>query len=191
MKTLLVSIPLLIVLASPFSVVAQQPPLADTTESIQAKVKKLRNGKRFRVRYDKFKDYTWISVWFATGRGGLLGGQVGCKGVSPKDAPSCSYFFVVEFYSRGWRHLEEENQKLYAIIDGERLQIGLGEHDGNVSSGRYSVSVHEEIAFKLGADMFHKLATGKSVELKIGATEFQLKDEHQEAFRDLLSLTTP
>lgn len=171
--------------------VPQQP---DSTETLKATVKKFRNGKRFRVNYDKFRDRTWVSVWFATGskQGGLLAGEVGFKGQSPKDAQTHTYYFVFEAYGRNWRHLEEENQKLFAIVDGERFELE-GEHDGNISTGSYThrVSVREEIAFKLDVGTFRKLATGKSVELKIGGNEFRLKDEHQEAFRDLLSLTAP
>lgn len=160
-------------------------------DTIKSKVKTFRNGKRFTVNYDKFKDRTWVSVWFATGdtrRGGLLRGQITFEGEVPTG--KVTYFFIVESYSANWRYLDESDRELYAIIDGERFRFGTGERDGNVSTGRYtrSVSVHEQISFRLDEDTFTKLANGKSVELKIGPIEFKLKDEHQEAFRDLISL---
>lgn len=164
-------------------------------QGIKQKIKTFRNSKRFLVKYDKFKDRTWVQCWFATGskRGGSLSGAVSFQGEQqPKG--NAAYFFILGSYSRDWRYHDDDARQLYAIIDGERLRLGIGDRDGDVmSSGVFSslsgVTVHEQITFTLDAEMFARLATSKSVELKIGPIEFKLKDEHQEAFRDLISLT--
>ena len=41
------------------------------------------------------------------------------------------------------------------------------------------------------AEQFAGIAAGKAVEVKVGAKEFKIKEEHLQAFRDLISLTTP
>lgn len=160
-------------------------------DKIKQKVKTFRNSKRFSVNYDKFKDQTLVTVWFATGnsRGGLIRGAISFKGEAPKDKPH--YFFLFELSGSDWRYLSEESRKLYAIIDGERMELGISEHGGKVGNIGIiirTVGVNERLAFPLDAEIFSKLANSKSVEMKIGSMEFRLKDEHQEAFRDLISL---
>lgn len=177
---------LLVLLLAPFPIIAQQP---SNTETLKTKVKKFRNSKRFVIKHDKFKDVTVVKAWFLTGTGrGWFAGGFTFSGERP-----AQYFFLLETSGRRWRHLDPDNQILYALLDGERLNLGTGDHDGNISIGAITrnVSVNEQIIFPLSADTFSKMANSKSAELKIGSMEFRLKDEHQEAFRDLLSLTTP
>lgn len=179
---------LLVLLLVPFSTTAQQS--ADTTETLKAKVKKFRNSKRFVIKHDKFKDVTVVRAWFLTGTGrGWFAGGFTFSG----ERPDAQYFFLLETSSRRWRHLDPDDQILYALLDGERLNLGTGDHDGTISIGAITrnVSVNEQIVFPLSADTFRKMANSKSAELKIGSMEFRLKDEHQEAFRDLLSLSQP
>lgn len=181
LKSLAALIVLLLMAASPAA-----------QDKIKQKVKTFRNSKRFSVNYDKFKDQTWVTVWFATGnsRGGLLRGAISFKGETPKDKPD--YFFLFELSGSDWRYLSEESRKLYAIIDGERMELGTSEHSGKVAALGIvirTVGVNERLAFPLDAETFSKLANSKSVELKIGSMEFRLKEEHQEAFRDLISLS--
>lgn len=155
-------------------------------QGIKQKIKTFRNSKRFIVKYDKFKNRTWVSVWFATGSkfGGALSGEVSFQGEEPEG--KADYFFALASYSRSWRFLDESDRELYAIIDGERMRLGIGDRDSSIMPG---ASVREDITFKLDAETFAKIANSKSVELKVGLIEFKLKDEHQEAFRDLISLT--
>ena len=155
-------------------------------QGIKQKIKTFRNSKRFIVKYDKFKNRTWVSVWFATGSksGGGLSGEVSFQGEEPEG--KADYFFAIASYSGNWRYLDKSDRELYAIIDGERMQLGIGDRDSSIMPG---ASVREDITFKLDAETFAKLANSKSVELKVGLIEFKLKDEHQEAFRDLISLT--
>ena len=95
--------------------------------------------------------------------------------------------FYLVFSARGkdWRFLRSRD--LYAIVDGERMELGEGERDSDVKLG----SVSEMLIYRLSPDQFYKIATGHSVDLKIGRLERSLKDEHLEAFRDLYSLNQP
>lgn len=159
-------------------------------DKVKQKVKTFRNSKRFSVNYDKFKDDTGVTVWFGAGdpRGGLIWGAIGFKGETPDGA--IDYFFLFDSANSDWRYLKDEDRKLYAIIDGQRLQLGIGERESKVSTTLLTrdVYVRERLVFQLDDKTFGKLANGKSVELKVGRVEFKLKDEHQEAFRDLMSL---
>jgi len=108
--------------------------------------------------------------------------------------------FNHDSYSQDWLFLREESRELYAIIDGERVRFGIGERESDIPTGFAAglatlgtgrVMVHERLMYKLSREDFSKLANSKSVELKVGNYEFKLKDEHQQAFRDLMSLAAP
>jgi hypothetical protein len=40
-------------------------------------------------------------------------------------------------------------------------------------------------------DVFVKLSQAKTIEMRLGRKEVKLKDEHTQAFRDLITLATP
>jgi len=78
----------LLLLFSAVAVSAQEQAFKD-------KIKHFKNSRRFSVRYDKFKDVTWITVGaFATGNkaGGGLSGAIGFAGERPTGEPR--YYFI-------------------------------------------------------------------------------------------------
>jgi hypothetical protein len=179
-------IPLLIILlcilylASSF---AQSPDL-------QTKIKGFKNSKRFNVKYDKFKDLTIVSVGtFNIGSTGnyIISGDMyglsayfGFKGT--KTRPPDNFYLAFDHTGKEWRFLQ--SRELYLLIDGERERISNGNHDGKVRRG-----VSERLLFEIPSGTFSKIASAKTVELQVGGFEMSLKDEHLQAFRDLLSLT--
>jgi hypothetical protein len=94
-------------------------------------------------------------------------------------------FFALWFQASGQKWEFLKSRQLYALIDGERFDLGEGLHDGDVQ--RRGVS--ESLGFVIAAEVFKKMGTGSVVELRIGDFELTLKDEHKEAFRDLYSLS--
>lgn len=91
-------------------------------------------------------------------------------------------YLVFESTSRRWTFLK--NQELYALVDGERLSLGEGEWDAELRYRRVS----EGVAYKIPLNIMSRIAKANSAELLIGTQELKLKDEHQQAIRDLLSL---
>jgi hypothetical protein len=174
-------------------------PLAPRVESprVQAfnpedKIRTFRNHKRFSVSYDKFKDRSSIDVGpFVVGgnmRYALSGSQLymTARFLYPGQIlrePVSSFALWFQASGQNWEFLKSRH--LYALIEGERFDLGEGIYDGDVR--RQGVS--ETLAFIIPAEVFKKLGTGSVVELRIGQVEMALKDEHQEAFRDLYGLS--
>ena len=152
-----------------------------------------RNKSRFSTEYDKFKDQTHVRVgpFFVGGTKSYVwsGFQLEmsvhffCKG----HMTSQPRVFYLAFWSssKDWTFLRSRD--LYALVDGERLELGEGDHDSDVELG----GVSERLIYRLSPDVFSKLGAAQHVELKIGNVELTLKDEHLEAFRDFYSLGQP
>lgn len=156
---------------------------------LKAKIKTFRNNKRFDVEYDRFKDQTWIKVGpFAVVTEKpvrTLGMDASIVFSGEKQSkPINTAFLRFAAYSREWKFLD--SRSLYAIVDGERLSLGEGIRDSRISS--YAALLKEELSFLLPLEILSRFSEAKSVELRVGYFELKLKEEHQIAFRDLLSL---
>lgn len=180
--------------------------------NVEAGYKALKNRKNYIFNYDRFKDRTAIgskphdllttgehmATAFLTGlnSGQVAGGQepVGFpsvfvigegftyEGKMLCSEPTFAIYFSAD--SGSWEFLKDHH--LYAIIDGERLDLGDGTHDGDI----HYTGVSEQLAFVLTREQFAKFANGKSVEIKLGTIERKLKPERVGEFADLLSLAT-
>lgn len=161
-------------------------------QDLEAKIKTFRNHKRFSVSYDKFKDESWVDVgpfvvggdmrYFTTGSQFYMTARFRFAGETVSK-PVNNFALWFRASGRDWQFLKSRD--LHALIDGERFDLGEGKHDGDV--GRRGVS--EAIGFLIPSEVFQKLANAQRAELRVGNFELTLKDEHKEAFRDLLSLS--
>lgn len=161
------------------------------TQNLESKIKTFRNHSRFSVKYDKFKDRTVVDVgpfvvggdmkYALSGSRLYMTGRFSRSGSEGKSPATFSLWFRAT--GRDWEFLKTRN--LYALIDGTRFDLGEGKYDADLR--RRNVS--ESLGFPVPVDVFQKLGAAKSAELKIGRIELTLKDEHKEAFRDLLSLS--
>ena len=161
------------------------------TKELQQKVKGFKNNKRFAVTYDKFKDISIVSVVFVTsgtarlmvtGSMYLMEASFGFRGQELNSSVD-TFYLAFDHTGKEWDFLR--NRDLYLIIDGERVSFSDGHHDGKVGGG----GISERLLFEIPRDTFTKIATAKSVELRVGSYQTKLKDEHLQAFRDLMSLT--
>jgi hypothetical protein len=162
------------------------------SSDLKQKIKTFKNNRRFSVRYDKFKNSTHVSVgpfniggdkaYIFSGAMLGMGADFFFQGQTLKEGVE-EIYLVFDSRSKDWRFLD--GRDLYAIVDGERMELGKGERSSDVRRG----SVSELIIYKLPIDTFSKIANAKAVELKVGSIELKLKDEHLIAFKDLLSLT--
>lgn len=159
---------------------------------------KFRNKDRFTQTYDKFTDFSNVQVGpfglstFGTENIRLAAG-FNFTGQELKDEPRF-YLYAVS-RSPDWRFLE--NREIILLVDGERINLGEAERKGTVNEPRSSVgrfgggvSVTETLFVHITRAELEKISKAKLVEIKTGRFAFTLKDEHQEAFRDLLSLAT-
>lgn len=163
-------------------------PLATAQTDLKTRTKTFRNSKRFSVEYDKFKDQTLAHVgpFAISSKGGMVGlyARFLFKGSRVKEPVDTFYLGIVR-YGRRWQFLHTD--KVYLLIDGERFAIDAAR--GSRIGGSRAYLTEEWLTVPVDAATFQKLASGKIAELKAGNIEAALKDEHLEAFRDLISLT--
>jgi hypothetical protein len=165
-------------------------PLAHAQSDLKQRTKTFRNSKRFAIEYDKFKDETLAHVgpFAISSKGGMVGlyGRFLFRGQSVQTPVETFYLGIIR-YGRQWQFLDTD--KVYILVDGERyaLDAARGSRLGNSRAYLTEEWLTVPIDFRL----FQKLGTAKSAELKAGSIEAKLKDEHLEAFRDLLSLARP
>jgi hypothetical protein len=175
-----------------FAVQAQER----TNEQLKQQAKHFKNSKRFVISYDKFKDQTLIKTgpfavsgtarYMAGGgfiflsAGFLFEGQVLKQSVAEFD-------LILEHHGNEWQFLD--TTEMYLLIDGRR-EILKTERDASTHRGGFgSMGVTSEILLvKMSPELFESISTAKSVELRAGSYETKLKEEHQQGFRDLLSL---
>jgi hypothetical protein len=166
-------------------------PVQEKSDQFKQQISGFRNKSRFTVKYDKFNDLTSVTAgpfFVGNSKGHLrsavevsMSARFEYQGVT-LNAPPKDFYLI--FHARGieWEFLTSRH--LVILADGERIDLGEGEHDGDVRRG----GVSEVLIYELAADTFQKIAKARTVDLKIGRFEMSLKDEHSEAFRDLLSL---
>lgn len=156
-------------------------------QDLKERIKTFRNNGRFSVTYNKFQDYTRVMVgpFFVGGSTAhfMSGFQLEMSASFIKEGKPINEIYLL-FRARGkdWTFLKSRD--LYALVDGERMSFGEGDWDSDVSRRGTS----ELIIFTVPIEAFAKIGKAQSVELKAGRVELTLKDEHKEAFRDLLSL---
>ena len=167
-----------------------------SNEQLKQQASRFKNSKRFAVSYDKFKDETWVRTGpFAisgTGRYMAGGGMIFLwasfrfSGQSIKQSID-TFSFYLEHNGKDWLFLT--TKEMYLLIDSHR-EVLPAEQKGNVGRGGFGSlgPVNEILLTTMSPQLFESLATGKSVELRAGSYETKLKEEHQQAFRDLLSL---
>ena len=149
---------------------------------LKQKIKTFKNSKRFAVDYDKFKDETHVHVgpFFTMPLG--MSAHFFFKGQTVQEDIDKIYL-TFHSYSSDWRFLNDRT--LYAIIDGERTELRDADRSSDISLG----SVSETLIYTLPTDTFRKIAEAKTIQLRVGSVEVKVKDEHQIAFKDLLTLT--
>jgi hypothetical protein len=169
---------------------AASAPVGESAPMVKRDPSTFRNKSRFSTQYDKFKDETHVSVGpFFVGGNVWSGFQLE---MSPHffskghiTGQPTVFYLAFRSSSKDWTFLHSRD--LYAIVDGERLELGEGDHDSDIRLG----GVREWLIYRLSPDVFYKMGTAHHVELKVGNLELTLKDEHLEAFRDLYSLGQP
>lgn len=162
--------------------------LAPAQTDLKSRAKHFRNSKRFVVEYDKFKDETLAHVgpFAISSKGGMVGLYARFLFKGPQvTAPVDTFYLGIIRYGRQWQFLDTD--KVYLLIDGERFALDAARGSRLGNSRAYLTE--EWLTIPIDAATFQKLASGKSVEIKAGAIEAKLKDEHMQAFWDLISLS--
>lgn len=167
-----------------------------TNEQLKQQAKHFKNSKRFVVSYDKFKDETLVKTgpfaisgtarYMAGGGFIFLSAAFRFGGLAIKEQIN-EIALILEHQGNDWQFLT--TKEVYFLIDGRR-EVNPALRESSVGRGGLgSMGVTSEILLiKVSPELFESLATAKSVELRAGSYETKLKEEHQRAFRDLLTL---
>lgn len=137
------------------------------------------------ARYDKFKDITFISADEA--RIGHV--RMEAKALHPGEklvkSGDLQCYLVFRSSSRSWLFLRSRD--LIFLADGERIALGAGSHDGDVSSARYnSVGVTERMIYTITRADLEKLVAAKSLEMKLGYLEAKLEEKDKKGMQEIL-----
>lgn len=84
------------------------------------------------------------------------------------------FSLVFSSTSRDWQYLKDS--RLYLLIDG--VSVGLGSakaRDGDVEVGDRSVQVKEDLEFSVALQTLETISKAKSVEMRLGKSEFKLR----------------
>jgi len=161
---------------------------------IDAKIKTLHKPKNYSAKYDKFKDRTTVlskavnvrkegKYRFVTVAMSLA---FQFAGENITDGVDHGYLLFSNISSE-WEYIKSRELRL--IVDGERVNLGEGDWDGTISSGRLSTSVIERVMFKLDRDLWGKIANAKTIEFQLGTFEAPLDTDEQQIFKDMLFLS--
>jgi hypothetical protein len=164
-------------------------------ESVPKPVKKpgYFSRARFETHYDKFQDKTTVSFKPLPLTGGArlafkgemlsLMGAFQFKGKSLAQPVSAAELGFLST-SQDWLFLRD--QHLIALVDGERVNLGVAMRDSDISLWQ----VKEVLVFDVSYETLSKIANGSSVEMQLGSREFKLKDNHLYTLRELASRMT-
>ncbi len=172
-----------------------------TVKELEQQKKHYKSDRRYMIQYDKFEDRTLVralgfnlvstmaGAMSIIARGGMgaqptmifLGAGFMFSGDTLKETPN-DYFILFDYSGAEWQFLK--TSKLIALVDGERIQFGEGEALRDVGRG----GVSEKIGFKVSREQLQKLASAKTVEIKIGTYTTPLKTEYMEMFGNVLKL---
>jgi hypothetical protein len=160
-----------------------------SAQSVQEKVAKFEDGKKYNVSYDKFKDVTSVRSpqrilkSLRKGWGTGLGWYVVMQFPGPELKADASYWLVFWGLDRGsnlWR-----DRDLIALVDDQRLILGRGVYDSR-TGGRYSTQYFQ---YKLTPGDWEKISRASHVEFQIGDVEGRLDEDAYPILKNMASLS--
>ena len=136
------------------------------------------------TEYDKFRDYTTVSLsemkiksdWIDASSLSIKLHFLS-KGISIQTPEEISLILIS--MSKDWKYIKRHS--LILLIDNERIDFGDMSYDSKIINYR---KVMEYMRINIPIEIFLKIANANNVEGQLFATEFILKEEHLEAFRD-------
>jgi hypothetical protein len=129
------------------------------------------------VEYDKFKDLSFVSSESVRVGAVTMTAKAMHKGEKPEKV---DYYLTFRSSSRSWRFLYDRD--LTFLVDGTRLQLGKGDRNSNILSGR----VTETLIYTISRGDLEKLVGAASVEMQLGLVEAKLDDKDKKGLREIL-----
>jgi hypothetical protein len=102
-------------------------------------------------------------------------------------SPAEEFTLLFNYSARSWMFML--HHKLTFQVDGETIDLGDGNYQNKPTGTGKNSGVSESMRFSAKREYFEKIANGKQVELQLGAVISDLRTEHKEMFKELLSLS--
>ena len=184
------------VLIFSFTLAAQNNP--QTVDDLKAEAETFKESEftRFEIRYDKKTDKS--SVYFV---GDVIYNELSYP-LSGSNIQLLANFqfdsnrldrnietFTLIFLTFGKRKEFLKSRNFYVLTDTEKFDFGVGEYNGDVDKG-FSASFNnkETLSFEITREQLEKFAKAKTLKLKVGNREFNLKNEMRRGFANTLAL---
>jgi hypothetical protein len=175
------------------------PALAKSPTVATANTSTLDHGGKIETKYDGFNHETVVTLKK------MRINCVGAKGLRSTLKQTCVSLVVslhcpgqqlnyvryaklqLIFETKDWdnRHPLDERE-LFVVADGERLKLGrMGLVTQDLASDRGIDRMNEVLEVLVPYQNFNTIASGKTVEMKVGKSVFALQEKNLDALRDL------
>jgi hypothetical protein len=140
--------------------------------------------------YDRFSDTTMLQIGrIEIGERFTVTPDIEFKGRKRPRVSDVRFGFLFTSISSDWRFLTDHD---FAIIaDGKRIGFPAPKHNGEVWSGGEGAEVYESMFVDMSAATFTRIANSKTIEGRLGRTEFRLAPDTIAALRELALCMRP
>ena len=166
-------------------------------KDLQSKAKKFKTKKRYVIRHDADVDQTNVFFHYSILKGTEedtndkfrtgIGAGFFFKG---QTLPASTEKFSITFTAgQGWSFLSD--RKMTVTADGKSYTLEEGTRDTSVERSLYGKKRTGEILlFGITRADLEALANAQKVEMRLSGKNYLLKPEHQQIFRNILTLGT-
>lgn len=98
------------------------------------------------------------------------------------------FFLVFRASCPRWCFLQ--NRNLIILADGKKFDLGKGDHDGKVSSSRYSVGTSEMIIYTIDRADLSAISDAAKSEMQMGSFEAEFDEKAVLLMKQMLAAST-
>jgi hypothetical protein len=184
---------ILLTAAFSFGVFAQTE--TSSVKDLQSAARKFKNKKRYVVKYDETAGQTNVFFHYAILKGteedtdDKFRTGIGAGFFFPGQAMPAAVeeFGITLTAGQGWSFLSD--RRVSVTADGKSFELEEGVRDSSVERSLYDKKRTGEILiFKLKRADLETLASAARVEMRLSGKNYLLKPEHQQIFKNILSL---
>jgi hypothetical protein len=155
-------------------------------------------SENYSVSYNKIKDVTTASITFDILKNTTLLQNQGFDNFDLKlsslymgegiKGKSVNFLCLHSQVEKEWRFLENKSL-IFLFDDKNRLNLGDGEHDGDISTDGAKVKLAENNCWKLTNDsLISALGNASKIEFQYGETQVSLNSDANKMFKQYLAL---
>ena len=164
-------------------------------KNLQSAAKSFKNKKRYVINHDQTADQTNVFFHYAILKGTeddsddkfRMGIGAGFSFPGQNFSGRAEDYALTFTAGQGWSFLSD--RKVSVTADGKSFELEEGVRDSSVERSLYGKKRTGEILlFKIKREELETLANSQKVEMRLSGRNYLLKPEHQQVFKDILSL---